>query len=195
MEMPKAVCPFCQEEGSHRACHACRQETFLDGLLALFLYGDPVVRKVLTTWKYVGDKEAKQIVERWVRQRADVIAPWCRDSVMVPVPLHVSKRHSRGFDQAQEMVRMVNEEVGGRSQDLLFRCRRTLPQARRRQEERLVGDLDGIFRVAGDVPERVVLCDDVFTSGATMDAAAKCLKEHGAKEVTGLVIARGSVGA
>lgn len=190
--MPKAACPFCQEEGSYRTCRVCQQETFLDGLLALFLYGDPAVRKALTTWKYVGDEEAKRVVERWVRQRAEVISPWCRDAVIVPVPLHASKRRSRGFDQAQEIADIVSREIGGKNQNLLFRTQRTLPQAQRRQEERLVGDVDGAFEVLESVPDRVMLCDDVFTSGATMDAAAKCLKEQGAKEVLGLVIARGS---
>jgi predicted amidophosphoribosyltransferase len=53
--------------------------------------------------------------------------------------------------------------------------------------------MDGAFAVLPgvDVPAYVLLCDDVFTSGATMDAAARALKEAGAKTVWGFVIARG----
>ncbi len=42
------------------------------------------------------------------------------------------------------------------------------------------------------MPDHVLLCDDVFTSGTTMDAVARLLKEHGAKTVSGFTLARGS---
>lgn len=141
----------------------------------------------------MGDGAAQEVVERWVRQKVNVLGEWCRESVIAPIPLHKWRLRSRGFDQAQVIAQIVAKETGGAYGDILCRVRRTLPQARRGQGERMVGDLDGVFEVAGEVPERVVLCDDVFTSGATMDAAAKSLKEHGVKEVRGLVIAKGSV--
>lgn len=193
LQIVGAMCPFCETKGSWRTCQSCCRETFLDGLMALCWYADPAVRRVLTTWKYVGDRAAEEVVRRWIRQKADHLDGWCQDAVIVPVPLHKRKRCMRGFDQAQVMAQMVAEEIGGEYKNVLRRVRSTLPQAKRGQGERLVGDLDDIFEVVGEVSERVILCDDVFTSGATMDAAAKCLKEHGVKEVRGLVIAKGSV--
>ena len=67
----------------------------------------------------------------------------------------------------------------------------TLPQAG--QEGRRVGELDAVFDLVPgiEVPENVLLCDDVFTSGATMDACARVLKEAGAKQVWGYVLAKG----
>jgi predicted amidophosphoribosyltransferase len=59
------------------------------------------------------------------------------------------------------------------------------------RSERKLGDLDGAFRARAASPARVLLCDDVFTSGATLDAAAKCLKQAGAAEVWGFTIAKG----
>ncbi len=161
--------------------------------MALTWYADPAVRRVLTTWKYVGDQAAEEVVRRWIRQKADVLGGWCWDAVIVPVPLHKKKYRARGFDQAQVIAQIVAKETGKSYANVLRRVRSTLPQAKRGQGERLVGDLDGVFEGIGAVPDRVVLCDDVFTSGATMDAAAKSLKEYGVKEVKGLVIAKGSV--
>ncbi|HBK33976.1 TPA: hypothetical protein DEP34_02090 [Candidatus Uhrbacteria bacterium] len=193
LQMVGGLCPFCESKGSWRTCQSCHRETFLDGLMALTWYADPAVRRVLTTWKYVGDQAAEEVVRCWIRQKADHLDRWCRDVVIVPVPLHKRKCRARGFDQAQVMAQMVAQEMGGEWANILSRVRFTLPQAQRGGGERMVGDLDDIFEVVGEVPDHIVLCDDVFTSGATMDAAAKCLKDHGAKEVRGLVIAKGSV--
>jgi predicted amidophosphoribosyltransferase len=54
--------------------------------------------------------------------------------------------------------------------------------------------MDGAFEILSDirVPEHVLLCDDVFTSGTTMDAVARVLKENGAKTVWGWTLAKGS---
>ena len=56
-----------------------------------------------------------------------------------------------------------------------------------------MGEMDNVFAVLPgiDVPEHVLLCDDVFTSGTTMDAVARLLKEHGAKTVWGFTLAKG----
>lgn len=187
---PEASCPFCGTSGSSRTCVSCQPETYLDGLTALSAYGDPVVRKTLKIWKYVGDEAYRDVVERWVR-RADTSFSIGLEAPLVPVPLHKIRRRERGFDQAGRFAECVSLMTGRSIAPLLMRVRRTSAQAERGHAERLVGDLDGIFRVTGDVPAQVILCDDVFTSGATMDAAARCLKEAGAETVWGLVIARG----
>jgi predicted amidophosphoribosyltransferase len=141
-------------------------------------------------WKYVGDEAYHDVVERWIH-RSDLTLPLELHAPFIPVPLHVTRRRERGFDQAERFAEQVSTMTGRPVASLLTRVQRTSAQAQRGHAERLVGDLDGIFRVTGEVPEAVILCDDVFTSGATMDAAAKCLKEAGAETVWGLVIARG----
>ncbi len=187
---PEASCAFCGTAGSPRTCASCQRETSLDGLTALSAYGDPVVRKALKAWKYVGDEAYRDVVERWVR-RSDLDLPLELSAPLVPVPLHVTRRRERGFDQAERFAEQVSTMTGRPYTSLLARIHRTHAQAQRGHAARLVGDLDGIFRIEDDVPEAVILCDDVFTSGATMDAAAKCLKEAGAETVWGLVLARG----
>ena len=76
-------------------------------------------------------------------------------------------------------------------QSVLIRKKKTQSQAKLDYQERMVGDLDGIFGVVDNLPEKILLCDDVFTSGSTIDAGAKVLKENGVKEVYGWTLARG----
>jgi competence protein ComFC len=189
------VCPFCRREGVARTCEQCAPETYLDGLSALAYYGDPVMRRAIRLWKYAGDQAVQPVLLRFIRsfivQRYLGVAP----DVVTAIPLHKRKLRARGFDQAEEIAKMIAESTGLPYRPLLKRKKMTRAQAGVLTQKRLVGDLDESFTVCAQVPEKVLICDDVFTSGATMDAAAKCLKDAGVKEVWGVVLAKGSTGS
>lgn len=189
---PAPRCPFCHAEGSPRTCAGCRPHASLDGLAAFAPYGNAVVREALTGWKYHGDPEYGCAVAGWIRQFAatrDV--EWLRGAAVTHVPLHDGRRRHRGFDQAEEIARVFADAIGAEFRPMLARVEATSPQAARRASDRLVGDLDHAFRALGPVPRRVVLCDDVATSGATIDAAARALKAAGAERVWGFAVAVG----
>jgi predicted amidophosphoribosyltransferase len=116
------------------------------------------------------------------------VKPW----VVMPVPLHEVRKRQRGFDQAEVIAQEVGKLYCVPVVPLLERVRKTAPQARR--EARQVGEMDEVFAVVSgiEVPKFVLLCDDVFTSGATMDAAARVLKEAGAQMVWGFVLGKGA---
>lgn len=189
---PRPRCAFCGTEGSTRTCDDCKPHTFLDGLTAVAPYGNAVVREALTAWKYHGDPMMGDAVALWIRQslRAapDRVA-W--DAHVTHVPLHAARRRHRGFDQAEEVARVLAEELRVTHRSLLARSVNTASQAQRAAADRRVGDLDGTFVPTTTIPERVLLCDDVCTSGATLDAAAQTLKAHGAKWVWAFVVAQG----
>jgi ComF family protein len=107
----------------------------------------------------------------------------------VPVPLHRSRRRQRGFNQAEDLA----EALGIPVVTALRRVRATpsqvaLPAARRHRNVR------GAFAVTRNAASlagmRVVLVDDVATTGATLDACARVLKEIGVIEVRALTAAR-----
>ena len=107
----------------------------------------------------------------------------------IPVPLHPSRRRQRGFNQAADLARHVGLPVV----PALCRIRATatqtsLPAARRNRNVRdafAVGRWDGSLRQA-----TVVLIDDVSTTGATLEACARVLKDAGVREVRALTAAR-----
>lgn len=106
---------------------------------------------------------------------------------LVPVPLHRRRRSQRGFNQSLELARAVSKEVCGCGlAELLVRTRYTRTQTRLRRSERQ-DNMRGAFRMRrGIVPDpdvRYVLFDDVFTTGATLNACARVLKGAGAERV------------
>lgn len=149
--------------------------------------------KLIHRFKYADRMEAAPAFGRWMSragatllQDADFIAP---------VPLHRRRLFSRRFNQSAELARQIAKLAGVRFvPDLLERVRATRPQvglsgdARRR-------NVAGAFRLAGGhralPPGRVVVVvDDVITTGATVEACARVLKNAGAREVRVLCLAR-----
>jgi ComF family protein len=112
-------------------------------------------------------------------------------AVLCPVPLHWSRKFQRGFNQAELLAKKVATSKGVTMKNLLKRVRPTGHQAWRNRAERFEAMQDTFRSAHGTVPEHVILIDDLSTTGATLDACAKALKEAGAKKVEGWVVAHG----
>jgi ComF family protein len=112
--------------------------------------------------------------------------------IIMPVPLHKKRLKERGFNQALLLAhRMSQTHCVPYCCDNLYRARPTRPQVGLTGEER-VRNVAGAFalRQPEDVAGRnVVLVDDVFTTGATMNECASVLKQAGAAQVTALTLA------
>jgi ComF family protein len=162
---------------------------FLDHLLAASTYrASPLLKKAIHTFKYgraTGlDLELAALVLRCVPPGSEWSKP-----VLCPVPLHWTRQFARGFNQAERIARIVAEQQGYTMLHLLKRVRATGSQARRNRAERLTAVADAFRCVVSDPPARVILVDDLSTTGATLDACAKALKEAGVKHVGAWVIA------
>lgn len=190
---PALACPFCGREGSDATCSACKEQVYLDGVSAAALYGTPAVKRAFRAWKYDGDGAYGYLLCSWVWEVVPRLDVWKRlsEATVTYIPLHATRRRARGFDQAEEVAKAVAKATDRPLMTLLARTKKTKSQARLDRAERHLGELDEIFAVTGPVPECVLLCDDVFTSGTTMDAAARVLKQAGVKEVWGCVVAKG----
>lgn len=114
-------------------------------------------------------------------------------SLVVPIPIHRSRLVDRGFNQAVELARRFCKRTGLRlDTNALRKPRETRHQVDLSWEERQV-NLEGAFVVAGPnrvIGERVLLIDDVMTTGATLHEAARTLRAAGASEVCGYTLAR-----
>jgi len=128
-------------------------------------------------------------------RRIDAAEPW----VFVPVPLHARKRRERGFNQAEEIARLAGMATGHPMFPALRRTRYTESQAGLTRQQRLA-NLEGAFalRRPGSWTRRrlagrpVLLVDDVFTTGSTVQECARVLKsEGGAQKVIVVTVARG----
>ena len=166
----------------------------LDGVTALFDYGENSVSKLIKMFKYNYLLEIADIFEKIIIDSKFSNA-WS-DFIIIPVPLHARRERERGFNQAEIISKLFSKKFGLNINNNLHRVIYTAQQAKLSGEERrknlknafVWGDVSGDPLIA---EKKVLLVDDVFTTGATMLECAEVLKNHGVKIVCGLVLARG----
>ena len=168
-------------------CVRCRRTRHaVDRARTVGEYSGPL-RAIVHALKYDGRRSLAKPLAVLMRQRGAPLLH--RATCVVPVPLHLSRRRRRGFNQSADLARHLGLPVV----HALRRTRATaaqadLPAARR---HRNVRDAFAITRrgrrLAGTT---VVLVDDVSTTGATLDACARTLKAAGVAEVRALTAAR-----
>lgn len=179
-----------------RTCASCRKYTVVHTFLSPFSYQDEIVRELVHNLKYYRLKdiarELGRMLDRYLKYFEIVLPESC---VIVPVPLHPKRKRVRGFNQAELIAQGFLSLLSGRDfkieNDLLKRVRKTRPQVELSGEERRK-NVQGIFAAkrTEEVKEKiVVLIDDVKTTGATLEEAARVLKEAGAKEVWAITVA------
>jgi len=170
-------------------CGAClRRPPPLHEAHAACVYSAPIDR-LLPRFKFHDDLAAGRLLSQLM---AEAFAPLPRPDVLVPVPLHVGRLRSRGYDQALELTRPLARTLRlPMRASWLVRIRATAPQsehaaaARRRNVRRAFAVKPGIA-----LPAHLVLIDDVMTTGATLHAAADALLRAGAHRVDAWVCAR-----
>nr|WP_315426680.1 ComF family protein [uncultured Albidiferax sp.] len=135
----------------------------------------------------------------WAATLAELLrhSPWVEPALeqcdaVLPMPLSPERLRERGYNQALELARQLAPHKT--QAQLLLRTRHTAPQPTLKRAERL-RNVQGAFaveplRAASLRGQRVVLVDDVMTSGASLFAAAAVLRQAGAAHITGLVVAR-----
>ncbi|MGR4067747.1 ComF family protein [Billgrantia sp. C5P2] len=186
------ACPSCAEpqpSGSlaGKRCGHCltRPPAFVRARAPL-RYEDEVVRLVQRFKFHASPRAGNVLLELLEVGLPPGALAW--PEALIPVPLHPRRARERGFDQADWLAQRLAERHGLQ-----------LSQAQRRQHTRSQRGLDraerfrnlrGGFEVKGQLPSRVVLLDDVMTTGATLDALAQACLASGAREVEAWAVAR-----
>lgn len=194
--MPVCACPLCGKERMEgRPCEGCASAFFVDGVVGSFNYREQLIAKLIKAWKYNGMNAAGVEIERllggWV-ERAPWVREWVGGSAFVPVPLHRRRLCERGFNQAELLARVWARLLNIPVVNCLERVVYTEAQAKQTGAARQKLS-HGVFAMKKGVvlkAQKIILIDDVYTTGSTLNSAARTLREAGVMEVYGLVCAR-----
>jgi ComF family protein len=173
----------------HGVCRLCRSGA--RGFDAAYCFGayEGTLRQLIHLFKY---KRMKPLAKELSAQLARALPRDQRFDIVVPMPLHWRRHWQRGFNQSELLARATARRSGIRMVNAVRRTRATATQAGLSNAKRRE-NVAGAFRVKnrGLVEGlRILLIDDVMTTGATASACALALKRAGAKSVSLLALAR-----
>ncbi len=181
--------------GGAAECGAClRAPPAFDAAWAAVDYGYPW-SPLLAQLKFQQDPGAALALAQLLAKVPGVAAALASARWIVPVPLSAERLRERGFNQSALLARVLARQPGaGACANLLVRTRHTAAQSGLQRELRL-RNLRGAFevparRAASIAGQRVVLVDDIMTTGATLEAAAQALRRAGAIHICAMVVAR-----
>ncbi len=174
-------------------CHLCRRDAYaFDAARSFGIYDDRLVQAIVQLKYHALTPLGGWFAERMAELAAAQPEMFAAD-VVVPVPLHSSRLRERGYNQAELIARPLARRLRLPLRSYLLVRTRPRPEKLKltRRERWLTVRGAYAMRGAGRIDKlRVLLVDDVLTSGATLDACARALKGSGAARVTALTVAR-----
>jgi len=168
----------------------------LAGLYCATPYDNFIVKKLINQFKYEPYiKELSEPLTLLITTCFDKLEnlPNFNEFILIPVPLHKNKLRKRGFNQAYEIGKQLSKSLKiPIHNNLLSKIKQTPAQMELDKEER-IKNLENVFEC--EKPEliknrKILLVDDIFTTGSTMEECALTLHNAGAQEIHGIVVAR-----
>jgi len=210
---PKAV-------ADAKTCIYCRKRKRLNGLYCATSYNNFIAKKLINQFKYGPyikelSKPLSSLIIAYFLNLETLFDAKFKNFILIPIPLHKNKLKQRGFNQAEEIAKELSKylEIPIIS-NFLIKIKQTPAQVELDKKQRK-NNIKGVFLCPklelinpvrgyqdkkktqspqtsnGVKNKKILLVDDIFTTGSTMEECAKILKEAGAKEVWGVVVARG----
>lgn len=178
------------EKGEY--CRDCRdQHHMYEQGRGIFVY-DGRMRRSITRYKYYGCREYGDFYAKAMYRYAFKELQNWKPDLIIPVPIHKDKKRMRGFNQAAYLAQKLSCYTGiPADENLVKKVIKTKSQKKLNAWQRRM-NLERAFHVTGDLKDKnILIVDDVYTTGSTIDAMAVCLKKKGAENVYFLTVCIG----
>lgn len=172
---------------------AAKKNIFLDGFFSLVSYHDALVQTIIAAFKYSNHRDLAAPIASLMTHGGLPTG-----DILLALPLARARERERGYNQAELLARELAKmtSIPLCDQAPLIKIRATPQQAKAKSREERFLQIKDAFALRKEAPafiagKRILLIDDVATSGATLNEAARVLKEGGAASVWGWVFAHG----
>lgn len=194
-------CFFCQKRSLYGLTHQnCLKKLNIDGVGFLFYYNN-FLKKIIKNTKYRLATEVLEELTKIIKPETfnhlEFYKKLSSKTYFQPIPLSPKKFRERGFNQALLITKFFQNYFNYSIADFLIRVKETKPQAELKTKRERFNNLKGAFKINPNCQQdlilksRIILIDDVITTGSTVKEAAKTLKKAGADKVYVLALAKG----
>jgi len=190
--------PFCGKCSRHIGydkglCDECiKKKSYLEKVWSFGIYDD-VLKECLHLFKYKRKIYLVRIFKKYIFEFCDKNIPTYNLDLIVPIPLHHTKLEERTFNQSEILAKIISLHYKIKMINALIKVRATKPQNTLNKFERSQ-NVRGAFKACGGKSicnKKILLVDDIFTTGSTINECARTLIEKGAKKIYGFTLARG----
>jgi competence protein ComFC len=197
----RITAPFCQvcsrpysgEIEAPFSCTDCEDDPPAFDCVATRYQATGIVRDLIHRFKYSGEFHLRNLLVNWLEEALnDPRISQEPFDALVPVPLHATRIRERGYDQIAALVELLGKRSRHPVWSCLRRSRYTESQTRFSRKERLqnLRNAFALRKGTSVLGKRLILIDDVLTTGSTLDECARVLNGHGAKSVRAVTVAR-----
>ena len=144
---------------------------------ALFLYKEPIA-SAIHKFKYRNKRDYGILLAKEINKHYEKIIKEYQFDVIIPVPIHNKRFKVRGYNQAMVIAKVIGSFNNITVNELIIRCKNTKPQKELSDKERYK-NLKGAFKLKerNNTFNKILIVDDIYTTGSTIDTCAKLLKE------------------
>jgi ComF family protein len=190
-------CAFCYPAKivlNGKTCNSCKKRKKLDELFCATSYDEKIVKKMLRLFKYEPyAKELSKPLSDLIITHFQVLGKIPEIDLIIPVPLHKNKLKNRGFNQSEKIAlfiaRFLKKPLLAQG---LVKIKKTDDQMSLDKGQRQKNLKNAFFCPKPEIVKgkKILLIDDILTTGATIEECAQTLKRAGAREVCATVVAR-----
>ncbi|MDD3678753.1 MAG: ComF family protein [Patescibacteria group bacterium] len=191
IKIKSQTCPFCKKISPGGAtCPNCKSKASLEGVLSFGYFKDDLMREIVYRYKYEGLFAISEIISDWL---LNLVNQQSIDFDLITfTPLSRKRKNKRGYNQSEVLAKKISKKLKIPCEPLIEKRRETKPQVGLGRKERILNLKNAFFikKRVNLTSKRIVIVDDVITTGSTLNECAFVLKNAGAKKVWGLTIAK-----
>lgn len=188
------LCPNCQKrvERLEKSCIVEVENKKYEKLLYLFQY-ESLIRKLMLSYKFSNKAYLNHFFANIITQNEKNCELLKQYDMIIPVPMHKKKMQKRGYNQTELVANEISKNIGIPTRnDIMKKVVNTTTQSKLGGKARQ-SNIQHAFFIQRDIEvedKKVVLLDDIYTTGATTQECSRVLKEAGATEILVLVLAK-----
>ena len=187
-------CGKALEDNDRDYCTDCTKTRHLyDQAISLYEYSDGIKQSIYR-FKYRNKREYADVYAAEIARECGIVKNMWEPDVIIPVPIHKERYRQRGYNQAGLIACCLSKKLHiPVDENYIIRVKKTTPMKELNNIER-VKNLHNAFQIYynGIRYNKVLIVDDIYTTGATIDACAKCLKEYGTDNVYAITLCIGN---
>lgn len=159
----------------------------------IFLYKDKI-RNLILDYKFNDKSYLYELFSKIIIKNEKICGILKKYDIIIPVPIHKKRKNKRGYNQSELIARKIADKISNLEygNKIIEKIKNTVQQSSLNKEQRKenVKEVYKIINKQKIINKKIIIFDDIYTTGSTVNACAKILKQNGAKEIIILTIAK-----